>query len=696
MDFRIADTFTDSLARLTGDEQKAVKTTAFDLQLNPASPGMSFHKLDKARDKNFWSVRVNSDIRLIVHRSDQSLLLCYVDHHDKAYDWAERRKLETHPKTGAAQLVEIRETVKEVLVPIYVQSELPLVQRPAPEKLALLANISDDELLGYGVPTEWLPDVKKATEDTLLIVADHLPAEAAEALLELATGGKPRPTAAPKELTNPFEHPDAQRRFRMMTNVEELERALEFPWEKWTVFLHPEQRDLVERDYSGPARVSGSAGTGKTIVALHRAVHLARTHPQARVLLTTFSDTLAHALQAKLRRLLTNEPRLGERIDVHSLGSIGARLYKSHIRPATIATAEVVRDLISKAAAAIDHKFSSRFLIAEWDQIVDAWQLRSWEAYRDVARLGRKTRLPEPQRKVLWSIFERVQAELQSMQLITWPELFNSLAAAIGRDKRLVFDFAVVDEAQDVNPAHLRFLAAIGGDRANALFFAGDLGQRIFQQPFSWKSLGIDIRGRSRTLRVNYRTSHQIRTQADRLLGPSVTDADGNMEKRDDAISVFNGPEPKILALRDEGDECKAVGRWIAELTAASVHPHEFGVFVRSEAQLDRARAAVKEAGIEFRVLDDRVETASGQVSIATMHLAKGLEFRAVVVMSCDDEVIPLQERIEHVGDDADLQEVYETERHLLYVACTRARDHLLVCGVTTVSEFLDDFDVGK
>lgn len=692
MDFRIADTFTDSLARLTGDEQKAVKTTAFDLQLDPASPGMSFHKLDKARDKNFWSVRVNSDIRLIVHRSDQSLLLCYVDHHDKAYDWAERRKLETHPKTGAAQLVEIRETVKEVLVPIYVQTELPLVQRPAPEKLALFANISDDELLGYGVPTEWLADVKKATEDTLLIVADHLPAEAAEALLELATGGKPRPTAAPKELTSPFEHPDAQRRFRMMTNVEELERALEFPWEKWTVFLHPEQRDIVERDYSGPARVSGSAGTGKTIVALHRAVHLARTYPQARVLLTTFSDTLAHALQAKLRRLLANEPRLGERIDVHSLSSIGLRLHKSHVGPAAVATTEVVRELIIRVAAATDHKFSSRFLIAEWDQVVDAWQLRSWEAYRDVARLGRKTRLSEPRRKVLWSIFERVQAELRSMQLITWPELFSSLADSIGRDKRIVFDFAVVDEAQDVNPAHLRFLAAIGGDRANALSFAGDLGQRIFQQPFSWKSLGIDIRGRSRTLRVNYRTSHQIRSQADRLLGPSVTDADGNTEKRDDAISVFNGPEPKILALGNEGDECKAVGRWIAELTATGVLPHEFGVFVRSEAQLDRARAAVKQAALEFRVLDDRVETASGQVSIATMHLAKGLEFRAVVVMSCDDEIIPLQERIENVGDDADLQEVYETERHLLYVACTRARDHLLVSGVKPASEFLDDF----
>ncbi|UQR64292.1 UvrD-helicase domain-containing protein [Bradyrhizobium sp. C-145] len=694
MDFRIADTFTDSLARLTGDEQKAVKTTAFDLQLNPASPGMSFHKLDKARDKNFWSVRVNSDIRLIVHRSDQSLLLCYVDHHDKAYDWAERRKLETHPKTGAAQLVEIRETVKEVLVPVYVQTELPLVQGPAPEKLPLFTNVSVDELLGYGVPIEWLADVKKATEDTLLIVADHLPAEAAEALLQLATGGNPRPATAPKELTSPFEHPDAQRRFRMMTNVEELQRALDFPWEKWTVFLHPEQREMVERDYAGPARVSGSAGTGKTIVALHRAAHLARTYPPARVLLTTFSDTLAHALQAKLRRLLGNEPRLGERIDVHSLSSIGLRLYRSHIGPATLASAHVVRDLIEKEAAeAGTHKFSQRFLVAEWDQVVDAWQLKSWEAYRDVARLGRRTRLPEAQRKQLWTIFERVQAELRASQLVTWPELFSSLADAIGRDKRVVFDFAVVDEAQDVSPAHLKFLAALGGDRPKALFFAGDLGQRIFQQPFSWKSLGVDIRGRSRTLRVNYRTSHQIRTQADRLLGPSVADVDGNSEKRDDAISVFNGPEPMIHAYRDQAEEWKAVGGWIADLTAAGVLPHELGIFVRSEAQLDRAGAAVKQAGLAFRVLDERVETASGQVSIATMHLAKGLEFRAVAVMACDDEVIPLQERIENVGDDADLQEVYETERHLLYVACTRARDHLLVCGVTPVSEFLDDFD---
>jgi len=750
MEFLIADTFTDSLARLTGDEQKAVKLTAMDLQLNPASPGLSFHKLDKVRDKNFWSVRVNKDIRLIVHRNEISLLLCYVDHHDKAYDWAGRRKLETHPKTGAAQLVEIRETVKEIVVPAYVQAEPPLAA--AAEKPLLFAGVADDQLLGYGVPVEWLGDVKKVNEDTLLVLADHLPAEAAEALLELATGGKPaarkalvahasrmefeadlflaqesatrvEPSAAdaqrleenlaellgsldrskprpareaqPLELpapVSPFEHPDARRRFRLITNATELERALDYPWEKWTVFLHPAQLQIVERLYTGPARVSGSAGTGKTIVAIHRAAHLARQHPDARVLLTTFSDTLAHALRTMLRRLLGNEPRLAERIDVYSLDAIALRLYRSYVGTPTIADEKVTGDLIREAAAQVSgHSFGQRLLVTEWEQVIDAWQLKDWESYRDFVRIGRKTRLPEAQRKLLWAIFDRVRTALESRQLITMQQLFTSLAAAIAAGGKVVFDFAIIDEAQDLSPSQLRFLSALGSDRPNALFFAGDLGQRIFQPPFSWKSVGVDVRGRSRTLRVNYRTSHQIRTQADRLLGPAVADTDGNAENRNDTVSVFNGPAPAIRTFPDDDQEGRAVGDWIAELTKSGLAPHEFGVFVRSPAQLDRAEKAVRGAGLAFKILDDHVATYSGHASIGTMHLAKGLEFRAVAVMACDDEVIPLQERIETVGDDGDLQEVYDTERHLLYVACTRARDHLLVTSIEPSSEFLDD-----
>jgi superfamily I DNA/RNA helicase len=567
-----------------------------------------------------------------------------------------------------------------------VQMTLPDLQ----SKL-LFTNISEDELLGYGVPPEWVGDVKSADEDSLLALSDHLPAEAAEALLELATGGKPRtPTPAPN--ANPFDHPDAQRRFSVMTNVEELQRALDFPWEKWTIFLHPEQRQWVERDYGGPARVSGSAGTGKTIVALHRAAFLARTHRDARVLLTTFSDTLANALHGGLKRLLANEPRLGERIDVHSLDAVGMRLYNSNIGPVTIADRGTVRKMIAAASAEVgNHKFGLHFLLTEWEQVVDAWQLGSWEAYRDVVRLGRKTRLPEAQRKVLWDIFQKLRTALSDAKLSTSAALFTALADRLATSNKTVFDFAVVDEAQDVSVAQLRFLAAVGGGRPNALFFAGDLGQRIFQQPFSWKSVGVDIRGRSRTLRINYRTSHQIRMQADRLLGPEVTDVDGNAENRSDTVSVFNGPPPQINSNSDEKAEISAVAQWIKERSASGVLPHEFGVFVRSVEQIERAKDALKSAGLAFKVLDEHVETVSGHVSISTMHLAKGLEFRAVVVMACDDEVIPLQERIETVGDDADLQEVYDTERQLLYVACTRARDFLLVSGVSPVSEFLDD-----
>jgi superfamily I DNA/RNA helicase/mRNA-degrading endonuclease RelE of RelBE toxin-antitoxin system len=687
MHFRIADTFTDSLSKLTGEEQKIVKTTAFDLQLNSANPGMQFHKLDKAKDKNFWSVRVGSDLRIIVHKTRESLLLCYVDHHDAAYHWAIRRKLETHPKTGAAQLVEIRETVQEITIPKYVEAV-----QPTPPKPLLFAYLAAEALLAYGVPEEWLADVQKADEDSLLTLADHLPGEAAEALLDLATGTMPQIPQPIATGAGPFDHADAQRRFRVMNNIEELERALEYPWEKWTVFLHPAQRQLIERDYSGPARVSGSAGTGKTIVALHRAVFLTRSNPDARILLTTFSDTLASALRTKLKRLIGNEPRLGDRLEVHAMNAIGRRLYELNFGRPQIASREVIRRLLEQASGTVEgHKFSLYFLLTEWEQVVDAWQLETWAAYRDVTRLGRKTRLPEQQRVKIWAIFEQVHSGLKAQHLVTYSEIFSRLAAHLCDSRHAPFDYTVVDEAQDVGVAQLRFLSSLGGSQPNRLFFAGDLGQRIFQQPFSWKTLGVDVRGRSRTLRINYRTSHQIRKQADRLLGPELSDVDGNTEERRNTVSVFNGPEP-IIAVSDTPEkEIDAVGRWLAERLNEGIKPHEVGVFVRSEAELDRARAAVVKAGIPHKILDENVETTAGHVSISTMHLAKGLEFRAVVVMACDDEIIPLQDRIETVSDDSDLQEVYNTERHLLYVACTRARDYLLVTSGDAPSEFLDD-----
>lgn len=398
------------------------------------------------------------------------------------------------------------------------------------------------------MPVEWLDDVKNLDEDSLLILADKLPSEAAEALLEIATGGKPRINKPLTPIQSPFDHPDAQRRFRTMSNIEELKAALEFPWDKWTVFLHPEQRQWVERNYSGPARISGSAGTGKTIVALHRAVYLARNNPNSRVLLTTYSDILSISLQDKLLKLVTSEPKLAERIDVYSINSIGLRLAKMHgINSQIVSSQDITKFIRQSSDQVSNHKFTQNFLLAEWDQIVDTWQIETWDEYKNVARLGRKTRLPEVQREILWNIFEKVINTLQEEKLTTYSGLFNNLTKKLKASNKLPFDFAVIDESQDFNPSHLKFFHSLVSKNTNSLFFAGDLGQRIFQQPFSWLSLGIDIRGRSRTLRVNYRTSHQIRQQADRLLGPLTLDIDGNEEDRTDTVSIFNGPPPDIL-----------------------------------------------------------------------------------------------------------------------------------------------------
>lgn len=689
MDFRIADTFTASLARLSGDEQKAVKTTAFDLQLNPAQPGMKLHKLDKARDKNFWSVRVTSDIRLIVHRMDGSFMLCYVDHHDKAYEWASRRRLETHPKTGAAQWVEVRDVAPTA-------ATAPVVQ-PAPAAKPLFTGVTAEDLLGYGVPADWVPAVLTASEDTLLRLVDHLPAEAAEAVLELATGGRPKPPPAPVSAgADPFSHPDAQRRFRVMRDIEELARALEFPWDRWTTFLHPAQRQLVERPFNGPARVGGSAGTGKTIVALHRAVALARRHPEARVLLTTFSDPLARALHTRLRRLLSQErePRLAERLEVESLDAVAERLHARLIGPVRLATAADLARLAEAAVRAMPgHRFTPTFVLAEWQDTADAWGLPDLAAYQSFKRLGRLSRLSQAQRALLWTLFERLRAALIAESLMTRASVFHALAGRVSTMVHPPFDHVVVDEAQDIDPAALRFLAAIGGGRPDSLFFAGDLGQCIFQTPFSWAAAGVDVRGRSKTLQVNYRTSHQIRAQADRLLDDAVSDVDGNTDERRGTVSVFNGPAPLVRACADADEERRVVAEWIsARLDLDGVVPAELAVIVRSVDQVAAAAAAVVAAGARPLILDERLEVAPDAVSVCTMHLAKGLEFRAVVVMGCSDATLPLASRLATAADEAGLEDVYRSERHLLYVACTRARDSLLVCGVRPVSEFLEDW----
>lgn len=677
----IADTFTASFNRLSGLDQKAVKASVFDLQMDPTGNGLQLHRIDKSKDPNFWSARVNRDVRLIVHKTGDSLLVAYVGHHDDAYSWAERRRIETHPRTGAVQIVEVRERVEDVAPPATLDFVVP---EPAKGKEAtpqpLFSSLDDNALLSIGVPIDWLADVRAASEDGFFALTAHLPAEASEALLEYAATGRLAAPAPAPAIADPFAHPDALRRIRLIADQEELEQALAFPWEKWGVFLHPSQRALVERSFSGPARVAGSAGTGKTIVAIHRAVRLARDNPSARILLTSFSQPLAAAMAKKLLVLAPETGGIVPRITTASFHGIAEQMFQLEhgVRP-RIASDAVLRERLRGAAAGLKG-FSERFLLSEWTNVIDAWGLTSLDAYSTVQRIGRKSRLGPNQRARLWPVFQAVREALAAERYTTWADVFTGLADALARRPRKPFDHVIIDEAQDLAPAELRFFAALAPAKADGLFLSGDVGQRIFLHPFSWASLGVDVRGRSHTLKVCYRTSQQIRRAADRLLPTVLRDTDGLEDERRGIISVFDGPAPEVRSLPTISAEAdlvrQAVETWLDEGIAAQ----EIGLFVRTPRLVPRARAAI--AGL----------AGADEMVTAPMSLAKGLEFRAVVVMACDEGILPLDERVADAADEAELDDIYETERRLLYVACTRAREHLLLSGVTPTSEYLADF----
>jgi hypothetical protein len=684
MNFLIADSFTTSFSRLSGQDQKAVKASVFDLQMDPTGNGLQLHRIDKSKDPNFWSARVNRDVRLIVHKSGDSILVAYVDHHDAAYAWAERRRIEAHPQTGAVQIVEVRERVEELAPPAtfdFVFPE-PSSSTSAPAEKALFASLDDVALLSIGVPVDWLADVRAATEERFFALAEHLPAEAAEALLEYAaTGVLPVPAPAPPG-EDPYTHPDALRRIRPIADQEELEQALAFPWEKWGVFLHPSQRDLVDRTFSGPARVAGSAGTGKTIVAIHRAVRLARDKPAARVLLGTFSDPLADAIAKKLLVLAPETGGVVPRIRTTSFQGIAGEMFQLEhgVRPRIVPEA-VLRERLARAAASANLKgFSERFLLSEWTNVIDAWGIARFEDYATVQRMGRKSRLGPNQRERLWPVFEAVRAALRAERYTTWAEVFTGLAEAFAVRPRKPFDHVILDEAQDLAPAELRFFAALAPKSADALFLAGDMGQRIFQHPYSWAGLGVDVRGRSYTLKVCYRTSQQIRRAADRLLPTVLRDVDGLEDERRGILSVFDGPAPQVRVCASAEDERGAVETEVRSWLDEGIAPAEIGIFVRTTDLVPRARAAIANL------------PGAEEITTASMHLAKGLEFRAVAVIACDEGVLPLDERVADAADEAELDDIYETERRLLYVSCTRAREHLLLTGIEPASEYLRDF----
>lgn len=672
--------FFRSLSKLTAQEQVLVNAKVADFMRNPEAAGHRLHKL-KAKEKRFHSLSPNMDLRIIVLRDGARFLLVYVDHHDDAYDWASAREFEQHPVTGSGQIIELDTVIKEV-----VKEQITYVAREV-ELPPLFIDEEDEYLLSLGLPARFLEYVRQVgDEDQLLSLCERLPQEAAEALLNLAAGERPE-AAAPTPDADPFETPDAKRRFWVFTDEEELQRALDAPWVQWTTFLHPSQRDAVERNFNGPARISGSAGTGKSVVAMHRAAHLAKASSGGRLFLTTFNKALAYRLSEGMNLLLGTTSEARGRVTVTNLHAYAVEVLSEASIRVSVAKDEDVKAWIAACRGDLDDRWSDAFLFSEWEAVVDYWGIRTFVDYRAIPRSGRGKPLNPRERKTIWPVFEGIRAQMEKTGQMTWGDVSECAADRLTEQGLYPFRHVVVDEAQDLGPRELGFVKRLAPEGPRSLFFVGDIGQRIYRWPFSWKQVGIDIRGRARRLTVNYRTSQQIRRFADHMLPDSIDSPDGTEDRA--TISLLTGPDPEIASCVTVEEEQETLRAWVSGLIERGVPSAEIAVLARTGASHKRTTEPVlSELDIHAAKLTE-TDLVSDTMPVGTFHGSKGLEFRAVAVIGCDEDRVPLKSAISRENGDDAKAIALERERHLLYVACTRARESLLVTHVGVPSKFI-------
>jgi superfamily I DNA/RNA helicase len=676
----LADTFVEARRRLSAGDQARVWDFLEKLQTDPTLKGLNVEKIRNARGDDMRSARVTDEIRAVLWMDGDIIVAVHVDRHDAAYDWALKHRCGRDALTDAIQLIEIPAAPAD-------ESVAPTAGgQPSAPPVFDRSRFSDDYLLSLGVPGEWLPTIRRVTSpDDLLDFCGRLPDEIVERLLDAADG---RPVPRAERAEDPVKAPDTLRRFVVLERDMDLEAALDAPLRKWTVFLHPSQRAVAYGAFSGPVKVTGSAGTGKTVVALHRARHLAKQGK--RVLLATYVNTLAKVLESSLEAFGDKSFEPG-RIDVRTVLAVARSIADRADGPVGLMEDKDIRDAIREAARAVASPRPEAFLWAEWEAVVAAQGIRTREEYLSADRAGRGTALRRSERLEVWRVFDRVLARMKERRQEYGAHICRRAAEAL-REGRVAspYDAVLVDEVQDLQPQQLAFVAALAGTGPDALTVVGDAGQRIYARGFSLRSLGVETRGRSHVLRINYRTTEQIRRSADRVLGAAVDDLDDGAEDRRGTRSVMRGPEPQWHGFRTpEGQYDYIIGMIRAE-AKSGILPNEMAVFARSNRLLEALEARFRAEGLPFRRLGrEGMESSDEEVNTGTLHRSKGLEFRVVFVADASDAQIPNRAALE-TGDPADEKAALERERNVLYVAMTRARDELYVTWSGKPSRFLE------
>jgi hypothetical protein len=685
-----ADTFFKSAAKLDGSVKQRVFDFMARFSQNIDAPGADFKIPTGARDARIRTARVTLDLRAVLfHPGGEVYYLLGVFPHDDAYTYAAHTRVDVNRVTGGIDVLELGR----------IEDAQATFAATSAESAPLFAGFRDSDLRSLGISEPVLTLVRVLTDvDQLLSLGELIPQLQNDVLLALFDGSSPEAVYAeivapcldgkpvdPEDVDAALERPATLASFLVTTSDEDLEAALAWPMDRWRIFLHPTQRGIAYpvKPYSGPFRVTGGPGTGKTVVAVHRAKALAATaEPGDRILVAAFNTNIAAALRTLLERL--GGAGLADRVEVKTVDQLamGIVAQQEGRRPTPIGGSDVL-DRWTAFLPGRTAEFTPRFLDAEWNQVILAGGLRSLEGYLTVARTGRGSRrVSAAQRQQIWDLISGFEAELRAAGLRTFRQIATDAAGYATHRREPIYRHVIVDEAQDLHASHWRMLRALVPEGPDDMFLVGDPFQRIYDNRVVLGQCGVRILGRAKRLTINYRTTRQILEVSLSLVnGSTRDDLDGGTEGLHSYRSLMRGRAPVTHGSIDAEAELTQLIATLQAWRDSGIDDDDIAVGARSRALVHRACDAIMNAGLPAFVLTGgRDDVGKSGIHVTTLHRLKGTEFRCVALTGLSaDHVPPPRELIDTADDPAATAALLAQERSLLFVAGTRAREDLAI-----------------
>lgn len=683
--------FLTAFASIPVAEKGKVMEFSNKFRNNPLLETIKYEPVPERIDDKFFAVPLDKQYACIVVKQEQYnvYLLLWVASKEAAYAWAKNRRCEVNPISGTLQVYEVYENVASAATGIF-------------EKY------SDDELLKIGVPEGMLNYTRSlTTKEAFYATKNNYPEDAFEGLSWLAEDipyaevielldSERNEVKKTDDISTALAQIDTLKSFVVVDGEEELRKIMSAPLEKWRVFLHPAQRKLVNKDYSGPVRVSGGAGTGKTVVAMHRAKYLAsKLGAEKRVLFTTFTANLAADIKENLRKIC--DVAQMRKIEIVNFDAwVSQYLSKSGYKARIIYDIDKLRELWERALIEGQENIGLPvdFYADEWIRVVVPQEAFSLAAYVKASRVGRGMRLDRRKRIAVWKVIEAYMSILKEEKVRDFNYAVYECSALVAKNEPDgLYAHVIVDEAQDLSDNAYKLLRTVSGKQhVNDLFIVGDVHQRIYKNKAVLSRCGINVRGRSSVLKINYRTTEEIRKAAMSLLqGITFDDLDESTDIGDNCQSLTHGQYPQIKKFKDANEESYFIITEIKKLVSSGVSTSNICIVTRTNRLLSNYQAAlsaneIKSIKISRKQSDNR--NVDG-VRLATMHRIKGLEFQYVFVAAANDGIVPLANAIESV-DPVTSAENITSEKCLLYVALTRARQMAYITGYGRISALFD------